>query len=146
MGLGRAGEIADGVRSGRQSAVSIIEAALAAAAGSGVALCAVTRVLRERAMARAARIDAQVLAGEDPGPLAGVPFAVKDLFDVAGLPTTAGAAMLEDAPSASRWRSHGWRLPERCWSPRVTWTRLPMGSRRSTRASARRAIRTNRFA
>jgi aspartyl-tRNA(Asn)/glutamyl-tRNA(Gln) amidotransferase subunit A len=53
---------------------------------------AVTRVLRERALAEAARVDAAAARGEDPGPLAGVPYAVKDLFDVAGLLTTAGSA------------------------------------------------------
>ena len=36
------------------------------------------------------------------GPLAGVPFGVKDLFDVAGLATTAGAGMRHDAPPATR--------------------------------------------
>lgn len=61
-----------------------------------------TQVLEERALAQADRIDALVAAGRDPGPLAGVPFGVKDIFDVAGLPTTAGAGMLRDAPPATR--------------------------------------------
>ncbi len=44
-----------------------------------------------RARARAAEIDARVAAGHEVGPLAGVPFAVKNLIDVAGLPTRAGS-------------------------------------------------------
>ncbi len=59
-GPGRAGAIADDVRSGRRSAASVVEAALSAAAGRGIELGAVTRVLRERATAQAARIDAEL--------------------------------------------------------------------------------------
>lgn len=61
---------------------------------------AVTRVLAQRAMAEAAAVDAAAALGKDPGPLAGVPFAVKDLFDVAGLPTTAGSAVRAQAAPA----------------------------------------------
>lgn len=71
-------------------------------AKAGRDLCAATVILEERALAQAARVDALVASGRDPGPLAGVPFGVKDLFDVAGLPTTVGAAMLRDAPPAAR--------------------------------------------
>lgn len=49
----------------------------------------------ERAVAQARAADAQLRAGIDPGPLHGIPFAVKDLYDVAGLPTSAGARLLE---------------------------------------------------
>ena len=45
---------------------------------------------RVGAAEQAARIDAQIAAGIDPGPLAGVPVGVKDVIDVAGLPTTNG--------------------------------------------------------
>src|SRR5688572_11863786 len=47
----------------------------------------------ERALARARRIDG-LLSNTDPGPLAGVPLAVKDLLDVAGQPTTCGSRIL----------------------------------------------------
>jgi len=90
--------IASAVRAGTQSAAEVARAALARIQAGNPLLCAVTRVLGERALAEAEAVDAAVAAGRDPGPLAGVPYAVKDLFDVAGLPTTAGAAMLADAP------------------------------------------------
>jgi aspartyl-tRNA(Asn)/glutamyl-tRNA(Gln) amidotransferase subunit A len=49
-----------------------------------------------RAQARAAEIDRQIAAGEDPGPLAGVPFTVKDIFTVRDTPSTAGSRILAD--------------------------------------------------
>jgi len=61
-----------------------------------------TAVLREDALADADAIDARIAAGEDPGPLAGVPFAVKNLFDIAGLVTLAGSKINRDRPAASR--------------------------------------------
>lgn len=93
--------IAEAVRSGRRSAVSVAEAAIARIRERDGAIGAVTRLLDGRALAEAGTVDAIVAAGGDPGPLAGVPYGVKDLFDIAGLPTTAGAAMLRDAPPAT---------------------------------------------
>lgn len=49
----------------------------------------------ERARAQAESVDRALAAGEDPGPLAGVPLAVKDLFCVRGTPSTAGSRILE---------------------------------------------------
>lgn len=49
---------------------------------------------REAALARAAAIDAQLARGEDPGPLAGAPLSVKDIFCVTGTASTAGSRML----------------------------------------------------
>jgi aspartyl-tRNA(Asn)/glutamyl-tRNA(Gln) amidotransferase subunit A len=92
--------IGDEVRAGRLSAVAVAREALARI-DAGADLLAITRVLRARALHEAAQVDAKVARGEDPGPLAGVPYAVKDLFDVAGLPTTAGAARLEFAAPAT---------------------------------------------
>ncbi len=90
------------MRAGERSAVSVVTEALRAMEGAGRDLRAATVILAERALAQAARVDALIAEGRDPGPLAGVPFGVKDLFDVAGLPTTAGAAMLLGAPPAAR--------------------------------------------
>ena len=48
----------------------------------------------ERARAQAAAVDAKIAGAEDPGPLAGVPVAIKDIFCVEGTPTTAGSKIL----------------------------------------------------
>ena len=78
-------EIAAAVRSGRMTARGAVEAALARIEKTDSALVAFTTVTGARALETANRIDARISAGEDPGPLAGVPFAVKDLVDVAGV-------------------------------------------------------------
>lgn len=63
---------------------------------------AVTAVLEHRALARSAEVDRMVEQGVDPGPLAGVPFAVKNLVDVAGVVTLAGSRMRRGDPPAAR--------------------------------------------
>ncbi len=55
----------------------------------------------DRARREAAAVDARLAAGEQPGPLAGVPLAVKNLYDVEGLPTRAGSMILRDAAPAA---------------------------------------------
>jgi aspartyl-tRNA(Asn)/glutamyl-tRNA(Gln) amidotransferase subunit A len=94
-------DIAAQVRTGALSAVAVVEQVLADLAHRDPELNAVTRLLPERARREAAAVDAAVAAGRDPGPLAGVPYGVKDLFDVEGLPTTAGSALYADAPPAT---------------------------------------------
>ncbi|MGX6448692.1 amidase, partial [Patulibacter sp. S7RM1-6] len=59
------------------------------------------RLPRDEALARASAADRAVARGERLGPLHGLPIAVKDLMDVAGLPTTHGAAPYADAPPAT---------------------------------------------
>jgi aspartyl-tRNA(Asn)/glutamyl-tRNA(Gln) amidotransferase subunit A len=93
-------EIAAEVRSGRVTARQVAERCLADLKRHASPLVAVTRILAERAMADAALVDDAFAMGRDPGPLAGVPYGVKDLFDVAGLPTTAGSTLYADAPPA----------------------------------------------
>lgn len=95
-----AAAIAQAVRSGRTSARAVAQAALDRIAQQDGAILAVNTVLAQRALSAADAVDAAVARGEDPGPLAGVPIGVKALFDVAGLPTTAGAAMRVDADPA----------------------------------------------
>ncbi|TMJ75813.1 MAG: AtzE family amidohydrolase, partial [Alphaproteobacteria bacterium] len=84
-----ASEIAAAVREGRTSASAVVRAALARIAADNPVLNAFTAVLEDRALAKARAIDNARLDGRELGPLAGVPFAVKNLFDVAGLPTLA---------------------------------------------------------
>ncbi len=97
-----AADIAAAVTSGRASAVAVVEAALARIRERDPVLNSFTAVTDERALLRAQAIDATRERGEPAGPLAGVPFAVKNLFDVAGLPTLAGSKINRDDPPASR--------------------------------------------
>ncbi|MEO1658918.1 MAG: AtzE family amidohydrolase [Pseudomonadota bacterium] len=94
-------ELAASVRSGERVAADVAALVLARIDQHNVNIGAFTRVLSERAMAQAEHVDQLVVDGKDPGPLAGVPFAVKDLFDVKGRPTTAGAKRrLSETPAA----------------------------------------------
>lgn len=94
-----AAAIAATVRRGEVTATALAERTIAALHTD--AHVAVTRVLVERALGEAAAVDAMVARGKDPGVLAGVPYGVKDLFDVAGVTTTAGSAVYANAAPAS---------------------------------------------
>jgi len=95
-----AAEIASAVAGRKMSALDATEAALARIKQHDGILNSFTDVTADRARAKARAVDADVAAGKDVGPLAGVPFAVKNLFDVAGLPTRAGSKINRDlAPS-----------------------------------------------
>jgi len=109
-----ASEIAAAVSDGRTSASAVVRAALARIAADNPVLNAFTAVLEDRALAKARAIDAARLDGRPLGPLAGVPFAVKNLFDIAGLPTLAGskinrdrAPAQHDATLVARLEAHG---------------------------------------
>jgi aspartyl-tRNA(Asn)/glutamyl-tRNA(Gln) amidotransferase subunit A len=97
-----AADIARAVAARQLSAVDATEAALARIAQCNPVLNAFTDVTADRARARARAIDTAIAAGEKAGPLAGVPFAVKNLFDVAGLSTRAGSKINRDLPPAGR--------------------------------------------
>ena len=78
----------------------VVESTLAKIQSANVHLNAFTRILADDARRAAIEIDRAIDLGERVGPLAGVPFAVKDLFDVAGLVTTAGAKLrLNEKPA-----------------------------------------------
>jgi aspartyl-tRNA(Asn)/glutamyl-tRNA(Gln) amidotransferase subunit A len=64
-------------------------------------LNAFTTVTADRARAKAAALDAAIAAGSRPGPLAGVPFAVKNLIDIEGLSTVAGSKINRDHSPAT---------------------------------------------
>ncbi len=97
-----ASDIAAAVRQGRASATEIVSAALARIGKHNPALNAFTAVLAERALARAAAVDRAGAQERAALPLAGVPFAVKNLFDIAGLPTLAGAQINRERAPARR--------------------------------------------
>ena len=84
--------------SGKVKASAVIDATLKRIAAAEPTINAFTDVVAERARKRAAEID----AGDHRGPLMGVPFAVKNLFDIAGLPTRAGSKINIDGPKAAR--------------------------------------------
>jgi aspartyl-tRNA(Asn)/glutamyl-tRNA(Gln) amidotransferase subunit A len=91
-----AGAIAAAIRAGHSTARAETEAALARIVAGNAGIDAFTDVVATRALKTADAVDARIGRGEDPGPLAGVPFAVKNLFDVAGLPTRAGSRINRD--------------------------------------------------
>jgi 1-carboxybiuret hydrolase len=97
-----AAEIANAVRAGTTSAREVIDALLAAIRARGQTLNAFTAVTDERARTKAAALDARHAQGGALGTLAGVPFAVKNLYDVAGLPTLAGSKINREHPPATR--------------------------------------------
>ena len=97
-----AAKIAESVRDGVIGARETVEAVLARIARVDTSVNAFTDVLPERALARADAIDTARNRGEALGPLAGVPFAVKNLIDIAGLPTRAGSKINRDLAPAER--------------------------------------------
>jgi 1-carboxybiuret hydrolase len=97
-----ASEIARAVGAGSLDATTVVEETLAVIAARDPVLNAFTAVTDTRARKRAQALDSMRAQGRPLGPLAGVPFAVKNLFDVAGLPTLAGSKINRDLPPAAR--------------------------------------------
>lgn len=108
-----AAEIAARVRSRELTARQVVEAFLERIERLQKRLNAFTQILSDLALEQARGIDEAVRAGRSPGPLAGVPVAVKDIIDVAGTATTAGSHVsfhrqaVHDAPVAARLRASG---------------------------------------
>jgi AtzE family amidohydrolase len=94
-------ETARAIREGRLSAVEVATAALARIAEVDKAVNAFTDVTAERALAEASEVDRVRRAGGTLPPLAGVPYAVKNLFDLQGVTTLAGSKVLRTQPPAS---------------------------------------------
>ncbi len=93
-------EIARAVRAGERSARGVVEESLAAIAERDGEVHAFLLVTGDEARSAADAIDAAVADGRDPGPLAGVPVALKDNLCTKGIPTTRASRILE-----------GWRPP-----------------------------------
>lgn len=103
-------EAAAQLRAGEVSAVELVQASLAAIDRTNDALNAFVHVDGEGALRAAAEVDARRAAGEALGPLAGVPFGVKDLEDCAGMPTRRGSRWYAAAGLAVRDDMHVARL------------------------------------
>lgn len=86
----------------RFSARELIDATLARIDTFDPQVNAFTAITRERALAEANALDARRARGESLPPLAGVPFAAKNLFDIEGIATLAGSRVLADAAPAKR--------------------------------------------
>jgi Asp-tRNA(Asn)/Glu-tRNA(Gln) amidotransferase A subunit family amidase len=89
------------VRARRVSSRQLVERSLERISRLDGPLNAVVALRAELALSEALALDERVAAGEDPGPLAGLPVLVKDLEDVAGLRTTHGSALFAGAPAAT---------------------------------------------
>ncbi|WP_079417759.1 AtzE family amidohydrolase [Thiomonas intermedia] len=94
-------DMAGAIASGTLGAAELTQHALDRIALVNPRLNAFTSVTADRARRKARDIDAARARGEPLPPLAGVPYAVKNLFDVAGLTTLAGSRVLASAPAAS---------------------------------------------
>jgi AtzE family amidohydrolase len=90
------------IRGGKVSAAEVTERTLADIAARDGTFNVFTEVTAARARAEAEAVDAAIAAGRDPGPLAGVPYAVKNLFDLAGIATLAGSIIERDRAPATR--------------------------------------------
>jgi len=100
-----AARIADAVRRREVSATELIRASLARIAATDPRINAFTDITAERALGRAAALDSKLAAASVPAPssysslpLAGVPFAAKNLFDIEGITTRAGSKIERDKP------------------------------------------------
>jgi aspartyl-tRNA(Asn)/glutamyl-tRNA(Gln) amidotransferase subunit A len=93
-------DIATAVRAGTRSARSVVEECLGAITSREPEIHAFNLVLADEARAAAEAVDHKVAMGQDPGPLAGVPVALKDNMCTRGVPTTCSSKILE-----------GWRPP-----------------------------------
>jgi len=94
--------IAKAIRQREITAKKVIATTLAKIAEDNPKLNCFTTITAQKAITTAEAIDQQIAQGSDPGPLAGVPFAVKNLFDVAGIPTLAGSKINAENPPATQ--------------------------------------------
>lgn len=95
-------DLAQGLANGTLTSRGLVEDVLARIADpAGEGARAFTKVYADQARAMADAADALRKVGRAPGQYAGIPIALKDLFDVAGEPTPAGSAVLAKAPPAA---------------------------------------------
>ncbi|MCH2162843.1 MAG: amidase family protein [Phycisphaerales bacterium] len=87
------------LRTGAVTSVELTERSLRRLRTHGKTLECVVNLLEDRALAQARRADAELASGRDRGPLHGIPWGAKDLFDASDAPTTWGAAPYRDRRS-----------------------------------------------
>lgn len=123
-------ELSGRVRSGEVSPVEAVRASLERIAEVDSRVGAFVHLCAQRALEEASRQEAAILAGQDPGPLAGVPLGVKDLEDVAGLPTSFGSQAFrdriarEDSVQVARLRAAGAIVVGKTNTPEFGYTAL----------------------
>ena len=91
-------ELAAMLRAGETTPTSLTEYLLARVEKLNGPLTAFNLVTADRAMVEAEAAEALLKSGHDLGPLHGIPYAVKDLYDIVGLPTTAGSRTVDMTP------------------------------------------------
>ena len=107
------GEFGRKLRARETSALEATDECLARIQQDNARLNAFILVMADEARRQAREADAELAAGRDRGPLHGVPISIKDLFDIAGTPTTAASRVREghvatkDAPTITRLRHAG---------------------------------------
>ncbi len=89
-------DLSRALRAREVTAESVTSDCLQRIADLNPAINAFITVLADSALARARAADADIAAGRATGPLHGIPISIKDLFDVAGTPTTAGSKLRAD--------------------------------------------------
>lgn len=106
-------EVSDALRQGRVSSVDVVQTCLGRIQELQPTLCAFITVLTKEALQDSQRADREIKAGNWKGPLHGIPVAIKDFFDTAGIKTTAASAKFrnrvpnEDAVVVARLREAG---------------------------------------
>lgn len=103
-------EVAQAVRGGTRTATEVLDDALDRIGRGNEALNAFVHLDEGIARAAAVAVDAAIARGEDPGPLAGVPFGIKDLEDCAGMPTSHGSLLYKERGPVSEDSVHVARL------------------------------------
>ena len=145
--------LADDLASGRTSALALVREALARIdAPDGEGKLAFIKVHREAALAAAEAMDRLRAAGIAPSRFAGIPISVKDLFDLAGEPTTAGSTVLadaapaeRDAPAIARLRSAGFIVMGRTNMTEFAFSGLGLNPHYGTPASPYERATTRRI-
>ena len=103
-------EAAAGVQLGVYTATALVERCIAEIGAHDGALNAFVHLDLTGARAAAAEVDRRIAAGDPVGPLAGVPFGVKDLEDCAGMPTSHGSLLYAEEGPVERDSIHVGRL------------------------------------